>query len=191
MKYVFYCLLVLASVSRCYADANQDELVKKLRRLVDPHVSRGDVSEETATNKWGLVVRNLQLSICLKDGLQETTTNGPVLLMVRVKNVSTNEWFSVDHYNNEPQDGFDFQITNPSGKETTLLAGVPHGSGGSSCIGPNQIGRFEINLSRLFTFDDLGTYKILASRRTISPPTEKPLTLISNPLFLAITADPK
>lgn len=187
MKLLLNILWILGLLSSYHADADEAEKLRKMRSLVDPLVSCGDVSEETTTNKWGVARGNVQLSIDLKRGHEPILTNEPVELIVRFKNVSTNETFSIYLSNDErAQHGFDFQVMSPSGKEVRLVAVVSRGSGRFMNIGSNQIGHFEFNLSRLFNFKEIGIHTIVASRTMLAPTTQTPFTVASNPLFVSI-----
>jgi len=191
MKLLLNMLWIVGLLPICLADAGEAERLKRMRSLVDPLVSRSDALVEPTANNWGIARGNVQLSINLKNGHSRILTNEPVELIVCFKNVSTNETFTVYlSHNEDALHGFGFQIISPSGKEARLIPALSRGSGRFMNIGPSQIGHFEFNLSRLFHFNEIGIYTIVARRTIHSRATERPITVISNPLLVSVVNAP-
>ena len=46
---------------------------------------------DSQTDEWGAVTNNFPMSISLKGDKNEITTNQPCILLIRYRNVSTNE----------------------------------------------------------------------------------------------------
>ena len=147
-------------------------------------------ADDLATNDWGQVTNNAQMSINLKDGKNEIKTNHPVKLLIQIKNVSTNETFLVGRANAiENDESFSFVVIAPSGKNISPKPKNIPGSGGADPAIPNQIIKLEFNLSNLCKFDEVGTYKIIANKSLWSPERNKLFTVVSNPLYIAIIPD--
>lgn len=119
------------------------------------------------TNKASTAITGLaETSIKIKDNEKEIKTNQPVVVIVSIKNVSTNEtlyFFQLLAAETDP--GLAITVISPSGKNIPLKTAIaPHGSGHNVSLRPNQVYEFEIELSRLCKFNEIGTYKIVAKK---------------------------
>jgi hypothetical protein len=147
-------------------------------------------ADHLKTNEWGAVTNNFQMSINFKGEKNEIKTNQPLCLLIYYKNVSTNQTFRVYRANAiECDPGYSFVVISPSGKDissnTEKIA--PSESGGFVSMVPSQIIECEFNLSRLYKFDEIGTYNIIVKKAIWSPKSQKVFTVISNPLNVVVS----
>lgn len=158
---------------------------------------RPTFADDTKTNEWGPVndYYHSQLSISFVGGFHEIKTNQPLNLLISVKNTSANESFTVWVANGwiESSAGFSWAITSPTGKESLLKTGRIGGSGGPITVLPNQVIQSEFNLSSVYKFDEIGTYKIVARRDLrnfgLHSDSVKTDLIISNPLYVPVVPD--
>jgi hypothetical protein len=186
---------------------------------------------ETATNAWGPLTNEVQLGISAVaprtyspwgyfsvDG----STNSPPLppvgekaeikvgqpfsLLVRLRNLSTNETYSIYCEGVIPDEdlGLGFVVISPSGKDVSPriptnyhVAVLSLNSGFGATARPNETALFEFPLSRLleghnvFPLDQpckleaVGTYKITVRKR-IHPKAGKEFVLTSNTLYVSV-----
>jgi hypothetical protein len=143
-------------------------------------------SWQALAEEWGTVTNNLQMSISLTSGENEIITNQPVVLLVRYKNISTNETITIYNDAAISRDAtYSFVVTSPSGKD--LSPNLPksiNGSGGIYPLSPNQTQEFKVNLSQLCKFDELGIYRIIANKTIWSSKERKWFTVTSNQLSI-------
>jgi hypothetical protein len=128
-------------------------------------------------------------------------TNGPVELVLRFRNLSTNGFHFGIFYESHGgklvarfSPGFECVVTTPSTNEIKLDLTEPVGSwsrGRAINIlpNPNRIGETGLSLSHVFKFDEVGTYKIVAHLALLSPENQKPFTVTSNPLLFRTTSN--
>jgi hypothetical protein len=148
------------------------------------------VFADTLQTKSGAISNNIQMSVSLKSGVNEIKTNQPVVLLIRFKNISTNETFRIYQANAIEYDrGYTWVVISPSGNDISPnMEKIPVSeSGGFIRLSPNQIKELEFNLSHLCKFDEIGTYKIVAKKTMLSPENQKPVTVVSNPLNIVIS----
>lgn len=147
-------------------------------------------ADDLKTNQWGVVTNNVQMSISLTDRGKEIKSSQPVKLLIRFRNISTNETFLVGRENaieNDP--GYSWVVISPSGKDISPKPQIHTGSGGAIPLVPNQFIEFEFNLSRLCKFDELGTYKIVTKKSIWSPENQKLFTVVSTPLYVTVVPE--
>jgi hypothetical protein len=144
-------------------------------------------ADETNKIEWGAITNNVQISISVKDGLATIRTNQPFSLLVRIRNVSTNQAISVYRWVGTQVDpGFSWVVVSPSGKDVSPIAELAaHGSGAFHHINPNQTFEYEFNLSSLCKFGEIGTYKIVFKMNTSESP-HKLCWVVSDPLYLTV-----
>jgi hypothetical protein len=144
-------------------------------------------ADDLKTNDWGAVTNNAQMSISLTGGGNEIKASEYVRLLIRFRNVSTNETFSINRPNSiETDPTFSFIVVSPSGKDVSPSSPKMFvGSGGSIPVDPNQTVELEFNLSNLCRFDEAGTYRIVAKKLIRSPEGSEPSTIVSNPLLVS------
>jgi len=145
-------------------------------------------ADDINTNDWGALVNNVQMSIGLADDKQEITNNQPVILLIRFRDVSTNESFHIYSMNTiqgDPQ--FSYVVISPSGKNISpKMDSSPTGSGQFIRITPNKVVKRRFDLSRVCKFNEIGIYKIVAKRWVNSTVDQKAYLLVSNPLNVPI-----
>lgn len=146
--------------------------------------------------EWSAATNDVQISLSL-NGSQQIKTNMPVIVSLKIWNASTNET-SYFYYWGGADVSFSYKIISPSGKrpprnKKTIFAGF---AVGPYPIRPGEIKEFKINLSRLYRFDEVGIYKIIASTtmsRTTGSSTkhktfeeERSFKIVSNPLNITV-----
>lgn len=136
--------------------------------------------------EWGVKTNGLQLSISETGGDATIKTNQPLTLMVRIKNVSTNQMVFGYDRPLKTTDSISWFVVAPSGKNISMIrqptirrSSVYHP------IGPNEIFQFEYSLSSICGFNEIGTYKIVAIKDLGTKPRE-PHVVESNPLFITV-----
>lgn len=141
------------------------------------------------TNKieWGAVAYNVQTSISLKNGPAIIKTNQPFSLLVRIRNVSTNQMFHF-YLPTEPEyyDSETWVVISPSGKDVSPIPRLSlRQSGAMHPMNPNEMFEFEFKLSFLCKFSEIGTYNIISKINLSGSPHERNW-VVSNPLYLTV-----
>jgi hypothetical protein len=143
-----------------------------------------------STNEWGLVTNSIQMAISLDGDKREIKTNEPVILLVRIRNTSTNEIFQIYSMNDGDDPQFSFLVISPSGKDISpIKESSPTGSGHFIRIDSSRIAEVEFSLSRHCKFSEIGEYKIVAKREVDSITTRKAYLVVSNPIYLTVVSD--
>ena len=147
--------------------------------------------KDVPTNEWGDVSYNTQLSVGLKSAEREYKTNQIVELLVRIRNLSTNEEYGVDVQRSFLlNEDFLFVVISPSGKDVSpVFHGSPRFSGSVVWVHPNQIDGFGFALSEICKTDEVGTYQIIMKMKRATPDRRKSFEIISNPLYVSIVSD--
>jgi hypothetical protein len=126
------------------------------------------IADETRPDVWGPTTNSVQMSIQMIESNDYLQSNQPVILKVKFRNLSSNKPFStIIPLDREADPNFSFLINTPSGTNIFLSkdSAEPHsGSAGYINVAPGQTRELEFNLSRLYKFDELGTYEIVARR---------------------------
>ena len=150
-----------------------------------------DSQKEIPTNEWGAVTYNTQISIALNSTEKEFKANQVVQLLVRIKNLSTNEEYGVYVQGDfKLTGGLSFAVTSPSGKDVSpVFHDTNRGSGGFIWVHPNQIDGFGFQLDEICKTDEIGTYKIVLTMKRWTPDRKKSFEIVSNPLFITVVAD--
>ena len=146
------------------------------------------MDKQTPTNEWGSIAYRTQISIGLKSSENVFKTNQIVKVLVRIRNLSTNEACNIyvqrAFANNED---FSFIVSSPSGKDMSpVFHKTDVGSGGIVFIPPNQINGFQFDLNEICKTDKIGTYKIIMKMQRWSPTEKKSFEVISKPLYVTI-----
>lgn len=149
---------------------------------------------ETNGFKWGPIAGNFQMSVRLRDGGNEIKTNQPVDLMIRLRNLSTNESYNFIYGGalSVPTPGeFSLEVISPSGKN--ICKYPKYSNGGSSVwahVPPHGTWEQEFPLGRLIEYETNDVYKIVVRRMIHTN-----VVVISNPLYLKVVpgkfAEPK
>jgi hypothetical protein len=148
------------------------------------------LAQDPATNEWGAPTNNVQMSIRLKNGGKETSLKKPVELLIRYRNISTNETFILNRLNDIEMDtSYSFTVLSPEGKN--ICPGVTETafSGDIIRLGPNQVAELNFNLSVRCKFDEIGTYKIIAKNTEIVSEKNKAFEVVSNPLYVSVVPE--
>lgn len=145
-------------------------------------------AEDVGTNVWGPANCNEQLAIALPDIGSGIKTNQPFNLLIRFKNLSTNDQIRLNIPTETEVDAeFWFEVITPSGKDISpKLKQFPHGSGSLIIIGPNKVYERTFNLSALCELRETGIYKITAKRAVFTSASAQPCVIVSNPLSLSV-----
>ena len=130
------------------------------------------------------------MSISLKNGGPEIETNQFVTLLVRFRNLSTNETIRLYRYifdDTGSHGGVSCRVISPSGKD--ILPNTDNtlhsGSGANYPVPPNRIYEFEFDLGNFCKFSEVGTYEIIATK-TVIVGQNKMFPFISNPLHVSV-----
>ncbi len=130
------------------------------------------------------------ISISLKESGKQIKTNGPVMVTVKVTNLSTNEilMFRIENLPND----FKWTITSPSGKDVSPKHDALHEaiSGWFPKLNPMEFRESDYDLSDLFCFTEVGIYKITAEKQVacyVAPPIHKKCEITSNPLAITFS----
>jgi len=155
-------------------------------------------ASDSSTNDWGAVTNNLQMSVMLGDNKAEIRAGQSLGLIVRIKNVSTNETFHLIEIGQLIDDmNYSFTIVFPSGKSVSPERPKAQiGSDVGSNIGSSEIYEREFDLNKLCRLDEIGTYKITVQRMMQGAVgteevrgnvvTVKTFTVTSNPIYVHI-----
>ncbi len=109
-------------------------------------------------------------------------------LLIRYKNVSTNEPFDIYVVNGTVDDpSYSFVVISPSGKDISpdMKKVQRPFSGADHQVAPGQIDEIKFNLNKYCTLDEVGTYKIFA-KKTIWTNVNKTFEAVSNPLTVTV-----
>src|SRR5207245_634415 len=92
----------------------------------------------SGTNDWGAVTNGAQMSLSLKEGEKGIKTHEPVVVKIRLRNLSASETF---HFNLAKENAqswpFRFQVISPSGQQSEK-ASEAYGRGRFVEVGPEQ-----------------------------------------------------
>jgi len=137
---------------------------------------------------WGPVTNNIQMSISVESSADKMTTNEPVKIQIRYRNISTNEIFVTYVVNGVIYDPeYLLFVISPSGKDITPdLKKYSPGSGVFISISPKQVATVEFNLSSVCNLSEVGTYRIMLKRERFTPQKHTAYTIVSNPLLVKI-----
>jgi len=142
-------------------------------------------------NQWGPLTYNTQISIGLDSNTNKFRTNEIINLLVRIKNVSTNDGFGmIVGLPITFTEGASFLVTSPSGKD--LTPAMQHSyrlQGLATWIQPNHVEGFAFHFDEICQYNEIGTYKILVKMQRPSPDRRKLFDVISNPLYVTIIPD--
>lgn len=121
---------------------------------------------EDITNKAPAVATGLA-EVWIRLPVKEIKTNQPLVATIVIKNISTNETLSFDRLLSAKQDdGISLKVISPSGQDVSPKPPIGgHGSGYIVTLRSNQVHNFQIPLSEMCRFNEIGTYKIAAKKR--------------------------
>jgi hypothetical protein len=175
---------------------------------------------EPTTNFWGPVTNNVQMAInvvppgshfvrnfavdggtnaykvppVVEGEKSEVKVGQPFSLLVRIRNLSTNETFTFLYGAMFPDAewGLVCIVVSPSGKDVSPSANSPREpwSGRTAIARPGQTTEFEFPLSELCKLEEIGTYKITVRKSTFAiRKGEKGIVLTSNTLSVSVVPD--
>ena len=149
--------------------------------------------------QWGPTTNNAMLSLSLNSSVNRFTTNTPVKLRIRTRNVSTNEAFLVYRPDWAEADlQLSFTVVSPAGKDVSPKIDLTRASisGRLIRLGPNDEVDIDFNLSDLCKFDEAGTYKVIVKRMMSywrddnqKAPSGNGFQVVSNPLYVSVVPD--
>jgi hypothetical protein len=149
-------------------------------------IQRASAKDEK-TDEWGAVVCNAQMSIGIKEPTKEIKTNEPIILTIRVKGIATNETPYFVLYSRASD--FSWVVTSPSGKATFFEESAPQEALATMTVSlnenPNWKAKFD--LSSLYSFNEVGTYKVTAKKEILLSGGIKKCEIVSNPLDVVIS----
>lgn len=139
-------------------------------------------------HEWGPMTNNLQMSIALAGGTN-VMAGKDFALAISFRTASSNESTIAYEFHGTISDpSYSFQITSPSGRDvspdTSKL--LPPNSGRALPIRPNEVASIHFDLGQLCRLNEIGTYKIVVTKRKLFSGGDKPTTLISNPLYVKV-----
>ena len=165
---------------------------------------------ERTTDAWGPATNNAQMAISVTSPWSQTFQVGdtnvaaarfsvkhevkvgqPFSLLVRIRNLSTNEtlsFYNALQPNTSPDVGLACVVISPSGKDVSPTRTAAGGSGQFAVARPNQTTQFEFGLSGLCKLEETGTYKITAKKNTFGN-ADKAFVLTSNTLSVSVVPD--
>lgn len=140
------------------------------------------------SEQWGIATNGVQMSISLAGGAKDIKTNEPVKIMIRYRNVSTNEVVFVSKANAiEFDQGYSWAVVSPSGKDISPDMFSPASvSMGWVTLNPQASTEIAFNLSLKCSFNENGTYNIVATKGIYSVTSQKAFKVISNPLSVVV-----
>jgi hypothetical protein len=127
------------------------------------------------------------MSIRISDAGVQARTNEPVRLVIEYKNTSTNNNFTVYQAAVVEEDpSCFFSVMSPSGKNISPENRGFADSGAPLPLSPGQVNEYRFNLSKLCTFSEAGTYKIIARKAIYWPAKQHGFMVVSNPLDVKV-----
>jgi hypothetical protein len=153
---------------------------------------------DSPAGDWGTVTNNLQMCIKLGGDMNEAKVGQPLDLIIRIRNLSTNETYFWIEPHTEVQDAlYKIIVTAPSGKNVSpTMPYVPMaGSGATRSAEPGGTNVCDLNLENLFRFEEAGTYKISAQREIMGPignsgVRSNGLTIVTSMKEFAVSSNP-
>lgn len=147
---------------------------------------------QSLDDQWGPVTNGAQMSITIAGGKNHIKTGEAFRLTVRIRNISTNEvlsFYNAARPNADITDGLACVVISPSGQDISPVteAASLGGSGGFANARPGRSIQYEFPLSQLCRLQEIGTYKIMARKRTITATHAKnAVVLTSNIVSLSV-----
>jgi hypothetical protein len=132
------------------------------------------------------------MSLRLEGDKTQVKASGPFSLLIRYRNVSTNETFGLTYDGETPLDDFtySFIVLAPSGKDISLAKEMQENSSGYiRQLKPGEIIEVEVNLSKWYSLNEVGTYKITAKKGDMLwAGKPEAFEVVSNPLDVKVVA---
>jgi hypothetical protein len=147
------------------------------------------LAAETNDYEWGPVTGNFQVSIRLKGGGTEIKTNQPIDLIIRIRNLSTNETLNFTLWNWQAYSPSEQSLTilSPSGKDIYVWHspipkdGAVSGGPNSVVVPPQKSAEYGFHAFGLSENITNGVYKVIVKRKVLHG-----LTANSNTLLLKV-----
>ncbi|HLX69651.1 MAG TPA: hypothetical protein VKV04_08505 [Verrucomicrobiae bacterium] len=158
------------------------------RSFAGAQIGLTDNEKAASQGTWGPVDYSTQVSIGLKDAIHDFRTNQPIDLVVRIKNLSTNEEYSIYLQNSFIfTEGLSLEVLSPSGKDVSpVFQKTSHGSGGVVWIHPSQTDGFIFDLHEICKMDEFGIYQVSLNIQRRTPDHRKSFDVRSNRLKVKI-----
>ena len=138
---------------------------------------------------WGEATNTVQMSISLEGGAREINTNGTCDLVVCLKTDSKDVFFALvtSGTTTDVSDGLSCIVISPSGKDISPANNSnSFGSANMLNIRSGKIETFKFNLGSVCSFNEVGTYKVIAKKAIGSPSVKSPFVVISNTLLVSV-----
>jgi hypothetical protein len=161
--------------------------MKKLISLILIFIAAASSRVFADNSSNGVSPCQAEISIRLKEPTKEIKTNAPVLVIVQIKNLSTNE--TLMYQTQSLPTDFAWTITSPSGRDLSPVASFPvFGSGWNPKLSALQSRETDYDLSSVYSFSETGVYKVTAKKQVaFLLKNPKRCDLISNPLSIVVT----
>ena len=118
--------------------------------------------------EWGPLTNGVQTSVKMWTGHAQITTNETVLLQFQIRNTTTNETFYFRWWATF-ENSFSYMVISPSGEKLSQRSdAIIAGSSGPIPIRSNDTHEYNLDLNKLYKFDELGTYKITVKAVLVS-----------------------
>lgn len=143
------------------------------------------------TGEWSAATNYLQMSISLDSDNGKIQTNHPCILLIRYKNISTNETFWV-YESSEYNPDYSIIVIAPSGKDISPDMKLIKRSDSGSVLhaAPQKTVEIKFDLSKLCSFNDVGTYKVIVKNKDMfAYERRKTFTVVSNPLLISVVSN--
>ena len=142
----------------------------------------------TETLERASVTNKLRMSIRIKDNERELRTNQPVMLLLRIENLSSNETFMIKRQRST----FSFIVFSPTGKLRSPKPDTDTYFGSWIFLEPGKVEQWEFDLRSRCNLDELGAYRITAKAKIVRPKKNtkvlETIEITSNQLRVSIPA---
>jgi hypothetical protein len=151
-------------------------------------IAFGAYASDLATNEWGPVTNNVQMSIQLKNGQIEITNGQPCILLIQFKNLSSTEPLEIFQMVWHEGDGsYSFGVIDPFGKNISPISnGIVEGSMISIEVPPGETRSTDFNLGAICKLGKNGNYKVIAQKFIWFNGQRKLVQVVSNPLTVTV-----
>ncbi len=140
-------------------------------------------ADDALNENWGAETNGIQMSIQQDKNPKTNSASHDVVLLFRLKNVTTNTTFETYQMSGFANGyGCSFEVIFPSGKKLSLPAQHYSGSGRFVHIKPKQCVSFVSHLDKIIALNETGIYQVVATKDMLNPETGKPFAVVSNPL---------
>lgn len=167
--------------------------------LISLTISFCSIFRDVFAQEWGPLTNGVQVSISLATN-QPIKVNQPIVILFKIRNILTNE--TVGFFSGgSPETSFSYKIATPSEKKPPRnMDVILTGSLGAYRVLPKEVQKYSVNLSLLYDFNEVGTYRIVGKAEAESQTSmlsheettfdeNKSFKVISNPINITIVSD--